>query len=111
MTTEIFRTTPGQSVRFSVPLSVLGVAPTLLPTGITLTVECLEQGAPDPPIVDHAPVYDGSTATAANYHSDQVFPLNSTPGRWAGYWVATGPTPAQCGVGGPFKFYVDPLPF
>lgn len=110
MTREIFRTKPGQSVRFSVPLSVLGLAPTPLPTAVTLTLRCLVKGAIDAPIVDASPVFEGSTQTSATYHSDQTIPIGATPGAWARRWQATGGVPSQNGLVEDV-FYVAPLDF
>lgn len=91
MNPHIERVKPGQSRRFSVYVEVLGVAAATPPM---LTLQCLEVGAVDLPIVDAAPVDGGVVpyqgGTAHWYYSDQVIPFTATPGRWARRWRASG---------------------
>ena len=82
---------PGQSVRFSLLAQVLGLDTT--PGGTTTLTLLPPNGATDAPIVDTAPSVD----SAGNLHSDQVIPVNATPGIWAEDWLAQGSSPSQCG--------------
>ena len=101
--TPTLRVKPGQSVRFSCPLTVLGI-----PTDagvLTLTLEP-PVGATDLPIIDASPVHDGTGL----YHSDQTIPIGATPGLWVRRWLATGSSPSQNSLSETY-FHVIPLAY
>jgi hypothetical protein len=76
---------PGQSIRFSVVLDVLGILTN--PPALTFTLR-----SPDGTlIVDPAPANDST----GHYHSDQVIPVNGKPGKWAYRWRSSGSQAAQ----------------
>jgi hypothetical protein len=90
---------PGQSVRFSVEATLLGVLTN--PPALALVV--------------HAPDGTDSTPTPANdsagsYHADFVIPFDGKPGVWAARWRATGTDPTQVALV-ESRFVVKPLDF
>ena len=91
--------TPGQSIRFSVVATALGV-----PTSPS-TLTAIVQG-PDGSQLTGAVVQDST----GNYHADIVLPLTAALGVWKGYWYARGAAPSSNGIA-PIAFLVNPLDF
>jgi len=76
---------PGQSVRFSITLDVLGIFTN--PPTLSFTLR-----SPDGTlIVDSSPTLDST----GHYHSDQIIPIAGKPGKWVYRWRSTGSQAAQ----------------
>jgi hypothetical protein len=92
---------PGQCVRMSTSVDVLGV-PATPSGGATLLLQ--PPGGTE--LTFSSPAVDG----LGIYHQDYVIPLTGPTGQWLYRWVTTG-APVQAGVDDSGRFVVVPLRF
>ncbi len=75
---------PGQSIRFTVTSTLLGVLTT--PPTVVLTIR-----GPDDSRITPTPVVD----SVGQYHADALIPVGAAPGMWVARWQSTGGAPAN----------------
>jgi hypothetical protein len=75
---------PGQSIRFTVTSTLLGVLTT--PPTVVLTIR-----GPDDSRLTPTPVVD----SVGQFHADAVIPLGAPAGVWVARWQATGGAPSN----------------